>query len=104
MSIVKSHLAVSLDGYAAGPDQSQEHPLDRARAVAGGGTVDIAGGAATVRQYLVAGLLDELLLHVVPVVLGAGERLLDGVGDVGLEQVGAVPSRTVTHLRYRVRR
>ena len=52
----------------------------------------------------VSGLLDELLLHVVPVVLGAGERLLDGVGDVGLEQVRAVPSRRVTHLRYRVRR
>ncbi len=46
--------------------------LDRARAAAGGGRVDIAGGAATVRQYLVAGLLDELLLHVVPVVLGRG--------------------------------
>ncbi len=56
------------------------------------------------RRYLVAGLLDELLLHVVPVVLGAGERLLDGVGDVELEQVGAVVSRRVTHLRYRVRR
>lgn len=54
------------------------------------------------RRYLVAGLLDELLLHVVPVVLGAGERLLDGVGDVELEQVGAVVSRTVTHLRHRV--
>ena len=56
------------------------------------------------RRYLVAGLLDELLLHVVPVVLGAGERLLDGVGDVELEQVGAVVSRRATHLRYRVRR
>ncbi|MGW4380105.1 dihydrofolate reductase family protein [Kitasatospora sp. NPDC004531] len=80
-----------------------EAALDRARAAAGEQDVEIAGGASTVRQYLRAGLLDELVLHLVPVVLGlrAGERLLDGVRAT-LEPVEVIPSQTVTHLRYRV--
>jgi dihydrofolate reductase len=64
--------------------------------------VSIAGGASTVRQYLAAGLLDELYLHIAPVVLGAGERLLDGVGDPRLEPVKVVDSPAVTHVKYRV--
>jgi hypothetical protein len=54
-----------------------EAALERASAVAGEWGVAIAGGAATVNQYLAAGLIDELRLHVVPVLLGAGERLLE---------------------------
>jgi dihydrofolate reductase len=79
-----------------------ESALEQARAAAGDKDVSIAGGASTVRQYLAAGLLDELYLHIVPVVLGAGERLLDGVGDPKLEPVKVVDSPTVTHLKYRV--
>ena len=79
-----------------------EAALEQARAVAGDQDVAIAGGASTVQQYLAAGLLDELHLHVVPIVLGAGERLLDDVGDPTLEPVGVVASPAVTHLRYRV--
>ncbi|MFC0507755.1 dihydrofolate reductase family protein [Micromonospora costi] len=78
--------------------------LDRARAAAGDGTVMVAGGASTVRQYLAAGLLDTLQLHIVPVVLGAGERLLDDVGDVRFEQAAVVAGPTVTHVTYRVLR
>jgi dihydrofolate reductase len=59
----------------------------QARAAAGEQDVSIAGGASTVRQYLRAGLLDELYLHIVPVVLGRGERLLEDVGDPTLEPV-----------------
>jgi dihydrofolate reductase len=66
--------------------------------------VEIAGGPATVRQYLAAGLLDELVLHLVPVALGAGERLLDGVSGIAVEPAEVITSPTVTHLRYRVRR
>jgi dihydrofolate reductase len=79
-----------------------ESALERARAAAGGGDVAIAGGASAVRQYLAAGLLDELHLHIVPVLLGAGERLLDGVGDPVLEPVEVVASPRVTHVKYRV--
>jgi dihydrofolate reductase len=79
-----------------------ESALDQARAAAGEGDVSVAGGASTVRQYLRAGLLDELHLHVVPVVLGAGERLLDGIGEPVLEQVDVRASSVVTHIRYRI--
>jgi len=76
--------------------------LEQARAAAGDKDVSIAGGASAVRQYLAAGLLDELYLHIVPVVLGAGERLLDDVGDPTLEPVKVVDSPAVTHVKYRV--
>ena len=64
----------------------------------------ITGGAATVRQYLVAGLLDELRITLTPVVLGAGERLFTSASIPGLRQVESVSSGTVTHVRYRVDR
>ena len=81
-----------------------EAALAQAREAAGEGDVAIAGGAATVNQYLAAGLIDELRLHVVPVVLGAGERLFEGVGDVDLEPLGVSATDLVTHLSYRVAR
>jgi dihydrofolate reductase len=76
--------------------------LEQARAAAGDKDVSIAGGASAVQQYLAAGLLDELYLHIAPVILGAGERLLENVGDPKLEPVKVVASPTVTHIRYRV--
>jgi dihydrofolate reductase len=79
-----------------------ESALELARAAAGDKDVSIAGGASAVRQYLAAGLLDELHLHIVPVVLGAGERLLEDGGDPILQPVDVVASPAVTHVRYRV--
>ena len=76
--------------------------LPQARAAAGDKDVAIAGGASAVRQYLAAGLLDELYLHIVPVILGSGERLLQGVGDPALEPVKVIASPAVTHVKYRV--
>ena len=81
-----------------------ESALAQARAAAGDKDVAIAGGAATVNQYLAAGLIDELRLHVAPVVLGAGERLFDGVADLDLERVDVTATELVTHLTYRVPR
>ncbi|AQS69052.1 dihydrofolate reductase family protein [Streptomyces pactum] len=77
--------------------------LDRAKAAAGDRNVDIAGGASTVRQYLGAGLIDELQLHVVPVLLGDGLRLFEGPGAVrrDLEPVRVVGTPLATHLKYR---
>ncbi|HEY6473967.1 MAG TPA: dihydrofolate reductase family protein, partial [Acidimicrobiales bacterium] len=61
--------------------------FERAEAAAGDLGVDIAGGASTVRQAFAAGVIDELMLDVAPVLLGAGERLFDGVQDPGLQPV-----------------
>jgi dihydrofolate reductase len=76
--------------------------LEQAREAAGSGDVAIAGGASTVNQYLAAGAIDELRLHVAPVVLGVGERLFDGVGPLSVERVGVNATDLVTHLTYRV--
>jgi dihydrofolate reductase len=79
-----------------------EDALEQARAVAGDGKVNVAGGASTVNQFLAAGLIDELTLHYSPVLLGAGERLFEGVGDLRLEPVETTGSPAATHVRYRV--
>ena len=71
-----------------------ESALAQARAAAGDGDVSIAGGAATVNQYLAAGAIDELRLHVAPVVLGVGERLFEGVGPLSLEKLDVVRGPT----------
>jgi dihydrofolate reductase len=81
-----------------------ESALEQARTAAGGKDVLIAGGAEAAQQYLKAGLLDELQLHVAPVLLGGGVRLFEGLGpdDARLELATAVESPKVTHVRYRV--
>jgi dihydrofolate reductase len=80
-----------------------ESALEQARAAAGDGDVSIAGGAATVNQYLAAGAIDELRVHVAPVLLGVGERLFEGVGPVILEKLDASSGTDlVTHITYRV--
>jgi dihydrofolate reductase len=75
-----------------------EAALEQAAAAAGGLDVRIGGGAATIRQYLRAGLVDELHVAVVPLLLGAGERLLDG-GEGGLETAEFIASPSVAHVR-----
>jgi dihydrofolate reductase len=76
--------------------------LEQARLAAGDKDIAIAGGAHTVQQFMAAGLLDELYLHIVPVVLGAGERLLENVGDPKLQPVSVIASPAVTHVKYRI--
>jgi dihydrofolate reductase len=83
-----------------------ERALERARESADGRDVRLWGGAQVIQQYLAAGRLDELELHIVPVLLRDGTRLLDNLGDaeIRLEQVRAVEAPGVTHLKYRVMR
>jgi dihydrofolate reductase len=81
-----------------------EAALEQARAAAGDQDVAIAGGASTVNQYLAAGLLDELFLHIAPIVLGGGERLFVDVGDPTLQPVSVVGSPAATHVKYTVAR
>jgi dihydrofolate reductase len=78
-----------------------ESALEQARAAAGEKDVVIGGGAGAINQYLAAGLVDELELHIVPLLLGRGARLFDGVGPE-LEQVRAVEAPGVAHVKYRV--
>ena len=74
----------------------------RAREASGDGRISVAGGASTINQALAAGLIDELRLHIAPVVLGRGERLFDGIPPVRLEQLSGRSASLVTHLTYRV--
>jgi dihydrofolate reductase len=79
-----------------------EAALRDARRAAGGRDVALGGGAKAAQQYLNAGLVDEMEIHLVPVLLGSGELLFDGVGDDlhGLQLVRTVATPKVTHLKY----
>ena len=80
-----------------------ESALEQAKEAAAGKDVAVGGGADVVNQYLAAGLVHHLDLHVVPALLGGGARLFEGVGrGVTLEQVRVVEAPGVTHLGYRV--
>ena len=79
-----------------------ESALSKAKEAAGNRNVKIAGGANTVNQYLAAGLIDELWLHIVPVTIGAGTRLFEGVPNLNLEPVEISGTSVVTHIRYKV--
>ena len=80
-----------------------EAAVAQADVAAGGGDVLVAGGASVAQQALRAGLLDELQVHLVPVLLGGGTRLLDDVPPgVRLEPTRVIASPAVTHLRYRI--
>lgn len=82
--------------------------IEQARAVAGGKNVAIAGGGTLVRQVIKLGLLDELELHIAPVILGDGMRLLDTDLDLGVQEgielspIRVINTPEVTHIRYRV--
>jgi dihydrofolate reductase len=78
-----------------------ERALEQARHAAGGKDVALAGGARVAQQYLNAGLVDEMQLHVVPTLLGGGERLFDTVDDLhGLALVETIAARNVVHLKF----
>ena len=79
-----------------------EAALDQARRATSGKDVALAGGANVAQQYLRAGLVDEMELHVVPILLGGGERLFEGVGtDLhGLELTRTVATARVVHLKF----
>jgi dihydrofolate reductase len=81
-----------------------ESALEQARAAAGEKDVAVAGGATAVQQYLAAGLLDELQVHVAQLLLHDGVRLFENAGGATttLEQTRVIASPSVTHLRYRV--
>jgi dihydrofolate reductase len=80
------------DGFDAAFARASEAAVDKG--------VDIAGGASIVRQALTAGVIDELVLDISPVVLGGGERIFDGVPDPGFVPEEVIHSPLATHVRY----
>ena len=83
-----------------------ERALEAAKAAAGDKDVTVMGGAQTGQQFIAAGLVDELSLHVVPVLFGAGTRMFDNLGDahIALEPSATVQTPRATHLRLRIAR
>ena len=79
-----------------------ESALEQARRAAGDEDVLLAGGAKAAQQYLAAGLVDEMEIHLAPVLLGGGERLFERIGDDlhGLRLVRAIATPQVTHLKF----
>jgi dihydrofolate reductase len=78
-----------------------ESALEQARRSAGGKDIALAGGARVCQEYLKAGLVDEMLIHQVPILLGGGERLFEGVDDLhGLELIETVAAPNVTHFKF----
>ncbi len=80
--------------------------LEKARQAAGRKDITLGGGANAAQQYLSAGLVDEMEIHLVPILLGSGERLFNGLGDNlhGLELVRTIATPEVTHLKFVRRR
>jgi dihydrofolate reductase len=81
-----------------------DRTLEAARAAAGHKVISVMGGANVAQQFLRAGLIDQIQLHVVPILLGSGMRLFEGIGSesVALAVVEVIPTAAVTHLRYQV--
>ena len=79
-----------------------ESALSQAIEAAHNRDVKIMGGANTINQYLAAGLIDELWLHMVPVTIGTGSRLFEGVPNLRLEPIEISGTSVVTHIRYNV--
>ena len=83
-----------------------ERALEGARAAAGDKDITVMGGAITGQQFLAAGLVDELSLHVVPVLFGTGTRMFENLGDahITLEPLETIQTPRATHLRLRIAR
>ena len=107
-TFVVTHAApseVPADGVYVFVETGLEDALAQARAVAAGRTVSIMGGPALGNQFLRAGLVDELSIHLVPVLFGAGQRLTEALpAHIELEPVEQLTTERATHLRYRVSR
>ena len=81
-----------------------EAALELARAAAGDKNVGIWGGANIIRQYLKAGLLDEMQIHLIPILLGDGTRLFEDLGPEGIDlrRTSSIETPSATHFRFEV--
>jgi len=79
-----------------------ESAVTQAKAAAGDKDISVAGGADVIQQCINAGLLDELQIHVAPVLLHSGVRLLENLSDIKLEKIRVIDTPAVTHLKFRI--
>ncbi len=79
-----------------------ESAMRQAQAAAGDKDVAIAGGANVINQYLAAGLIDELWLHIAPVTIGSGQRLFDNIPGIRLKPLEVRTTELVTHIKYEI--
>lgn len=104
-SRVTIDLAISLDGFVVGPNQSLENPIGENGDRLHRWMFEAASeNAAEVEAIVSSGayIMGRNMLHLAPVLLGSGERLFDGVGALDLEPMTARATPLVTHLVYRV--
>ncbi len=81
-----------------------ESALKQAKAVAGDKDISIAGGAETIQEFIRADLLDEFQIHIAPILLHGGVRLLENLGDATLEKIRVIDSPLVTHVKFRIKK
>jgi dihydrofolate reductase len=81
-----------------------ESALEQAKTDAKGKDISVAGGADAIQQYIKTGLLDELQVHVVPILLGGGTPLFANLGDTKLEKIRVIDSPLVTHLKFKIKK
>lgn len=95
---------VPADGVYTFVTDGTESALEQATAVAGEQTISVMGGASIGQQYIAAGLVDEIGIHLVPVLLGSGTRMFENLGDEHsqLDLVDVTESASAIHLRFRV--
>ena len=78
--------------------------FSQAKEAAGDKDISVAGGAKTIQQAITAGFLDELQIHLAPILLGGGTRLLENLGDTKLEKIRVIDSPLVTHLKFQIKK
>lgn len=83
--------------------EGTESALKLAKEAAGNQDILIAGGANAIQQFIKAGVLDELQIHMVPLILGGGTRLFENLGNIKLEKIRVIDSPMVTHLKFRLK-
>ena len=81
-----------------------ESALAQAKAAAGDKDISLAGGANAIQQFIKADLADEMEIHLVPILLGGGTRLLDNLGEAKFEKIQVIDSPHVTHLKFRIKK
>ena len=81
-----------------------ENALSQAKVAAKDKDIQVAGGASAIQQYMKSGLLDELQIHISPILLHGGTRLFENLEGVKLEKIRVIDSPSVTHIKFKIKK